>query len=57
MVFLLLQFIDFKARARYKFLRLLSGLVSLPTKCHEGSKVLRKSSYDCKGDQTICNAL
>ena len=33
-----------------KFLRFLSGLVSLPTQCHEGSKVLRKSSYGYKGD-------
>ena len=30
-----LQFIDFKARSRYKFLRFLSGLVSLPAQCHE----------------------
>ena len=33
MIFLLLQFIDFKAQSRYKFLRFLSGLVSLPTQC------------------------
>ena len=47
MTFLLLHFIDFKARSMYKFLRFLSGLVSLPTQCHERSKVLRKS-YGCK---------
>ena len=44
----MLQFIDFKARSRYKFLRFLLGLVSLPTQYHERSKVLRKSSYDCR---------
>ena len=31
-----------------QFLRFLSSLVSLPTQCHERSKVLRKSSYSCK---------
>ena len=44
MMLLLLQFIDFKARPQNKFLRLLLGLASLPTQCHERSKVLRKSA-------------
>ena len=30
--------IDFKARSRYRFLRFLSGLVSLPTQCYENTQ-------------------
>ena len=40
-MFLLLQFIDFKARSRYKFLRFLSGSVSLPMQCHVRSSLTK----------------
>ena len=59
MMFLLIQFIDLKARSRYKFLRFLSGLVSLPTQCHDqksyenllaATKETRPFAAHCKKD-------
>ena len=54
MMFLLRQFSSIKGQSRYKFLRFLSGLVSLSMQCCETSKVLLHPCISSKIKLWLC---